>query len=319
MATRREVFVPAAEAPSLSVRRTGLSRMWQLYGINYLFMAPFLALFAVFVIAPVLTAVYLSFTYFNVLEAPKWIGWSNYKLLFLEDDVFLIAIKNTLTFAIITGPVGFFLSFMFAWLINPLKLKTVLALCFYAPSIASGVAMGVVWKIVFSGDRYGYLNNWLLQMGAIDEPFQWLAEQSSMMPIIMFVALWMGMGTGFLVFLAGLQSVNGELYEAGKMDGISNPLQEVFYITLPVMKPQLLFGSIMAVVAGFSVFGIATALVGLPSPLYAGHTIVAHLYDYAFIRFEMGYAATVAVILFVWTFGLGRLLMRIFSSKDEIE
>ena len=318
MATRREVFVPAA-APAVTVKRSGLSRFWDRYGINYLFMFPYLAFFAVFVIAPVLTAVYLSFTYFNVLEAPKWIGWSNYKLLFLEDDVFIIAIMNTLTFAMITGPLGFFLSFMFAWLINPLKLKTVLALCFYAPSIASGVAMGVVWKIVFSGDRYGYLNNWLLSMGAIDEPYQWLAEQSSMMPIIMFVALWMGMGTGFLVFLAGLQTVSAELYEAGKMDGISNPLQEVFYITLPVMKPQLLFGSVMAIVAGFSVFGIATSLVGLPSPLYAGHTIVAHLYDYAFIRFEMGYAATVAVILFIWTFGLGRIMFRVFSSKNEID
>src|SRR5687767_7572641 len=318
MATSREVFVPAV-SPAVAEKRSSLSRFWDMYGINYTFMAPFLVLFAIFVIAPVLTAVYLSFTYFNVLEAPKWIGWSNYKLLFLEDDVFVIAIMNTLTFAIITGPVGFFLSFFFAWMIKPLKLKTVLALCFYAPSIASGIAMGVVWKIVFSGDRYGYLNNWLLGMGAIDEPYQWLAEQSSMMPIIMFVALWMGMGTGFLVFLAGLQTVSPELYEAGKMDGISNPLQEVFYITLPVMKPQLLFGSIMAVVAGFSVFGIATSLVGLPSPLYAGHTIVAHLYDYAFIRFEMGYAATVAVILFLWTFGLGRILMRVFSSKNEIE
>jgi len=319
MAVTREVFVPEAAAPVREGKKSTLATFWQKFGISYLFMAPFLVLFAVFVIAPVLTAIYLSFTYFNVLEPPKWIGWSNYKLLFLEDDVFLIAIGNTLTFAIITGPVGFFLSFFFAWMINPLKLKTVLALCFYAPSIASGIAMGVVWKIVFSGDRYGYLNNWLLQMGSIDEPYQFLAEQASMMPIIMFVALWMGMGTGFLVFLAGLQTVSAELYEAGKMDGISNPLQEIFYITLPVMKPQLLFGSVMAVVAGFSVFGIATALVGLPSPLYAGHTIVAHLYDYAFIRFEMGYAATVAVILFIWTFGLGRILFRVFSSKNEIE
>ena len=319
MAVTREVFVPDAAAPVREGKKSALATFWEKFGINYLFMTPFLILFAVFVIAPVLTAVYLSFTYFNVLESPKWIGWSNYKLLFLEDDVFLIAIGNTLTFAIITGPVGFFLSFFFAWMINPLKLKTVLALCFYAPSIASGVAMGVVWKIVFSGDRYGYLNNYLLQLGSIDEPYQFLAEQASMMPIIMFVALWMGMGTGFLVFLAGLQTVSAELYEAGKMDGISNPLQEIFYITLPMMKPQLLFGSVLAVVAGFSVFGIATALVGLPSPLYAGHTIVAHLYDYAFIRFEMGYAATVAVILFIWTFGLGRILFRVFSSKNEIE
>lgn len=314
-----QVFVPAASQQAATRKKNALAAFWERYGVNYLFIAPFAILFTVFVIAPVLTAIYLSFTYFNVLESPQWIGWSNYKLLFLEDDVFLIAISNTLTFAIITGPVGFFLSFFFAWMINPLKLKTVLALCFYAPSIASGIAMSVVWKIMFSGDRYGYMNNWLLGLGAIDEPFQFLAEQSSMMPIIMFVALWMGMGTGFLVFLAGLQTVSPELYEAGKMDGISNPLQEVFYITLPVMKPQLLFGSVMAVVAGFSVFDIATNLVGLPSPLYAGHTIVAHLYDFAFIRFEMGYSSAVAVILFIWTYGLGRILFRIFSSKDEIE
>ena len=316
MATRPEVFVPAA-VPATRLRKTGLALIWQRWGVYYLFMTPFLILFSIFVIAPVLTAIYLSFTYFNVLEPPRWIGWSNYKLLFLEDDVFLIAIRNTLTFAIITGPVGFFTSFFFAWLINPLKLKTVLALCFYAPSITAGVTMGVVWKIVFSGDRYGYLNNWLLRLGAIDEPYQWLASQATILGVIMFVALWMSMGTGFLVFLAGLQTVPTDLYEAGKMDGISNPLQEVFYITLPMMKPQLLFGSVMAVVAGFSIFGIATALAGLPSALYAGHTIVAHLYDFAFIRFEMGYAATVAVILFLWTFGLGRILMRIFSSKNE--
>jgi multiple sugar transport system permease protein len=316
MATQPEVFVPAA-APVTRERQSALGLFWRRWGIYYLFMLPFITVFTIFVIAPVLVAIFLSFTYFNVLEAPRWIGWSNYKLLFLEDDVFLKAIGNTLMFAMITGPVGFFISFFFAWLINPLKLKTPLALCFYAPSIVGAIAMSVVWKIVFAGDRYGYLNNWLLGIGAIEEPYLFLSEQATIMPVIMFVSLWMGMGTGFLVFLAGLQTINTELYEAGKVDGISSPLQEVFYLTLPLMKPQLLFGSVMAVVAGFSVFEVATSLAGLPSPLYAGHTIVAHLYDYAFIRFEMGYAATVAVILFLWTFGLGRILMRLFSSKNE--
>jgi multiple sugar transport system permease protein len=318
MATRPEVFVPTA-TPAVARRKSAWTQFWEKWGVNYAFMAPFLLVFVVFTVAPVLTAIYLSFTYFNVLEAPRWIGWSNYKLLFLEDDVFLKAIANTLFFALITGPIGFFISFFFAWMINPLKLKTVLALCFYAPSIVGAVAISIVWKIIFAGDRYGYLNDYLLRIGAIDEPYLWLAEQATIMPVIMFVALWMGMGVGFLAFLAGLQTVNTELYEAGKVDGISSPLQEVWYITLPVMKPQLLFGSVMAVVAGFSVFSVATALAGLPSPLYAGHTIVAHLYDYAFIRFEMGYAATIAVILFIWTFGIGRILMRVFSSKDEIE
>ncbi|NDF38247.1 MAG: sugar ABC transporter permease, partial [Proteobacteria bacterium] len=167
MAGRTEVMTSRGMV-STAARPEGLALFWQKFGTSYLFMAPFLIFFTVFVVAPVLTAVYLSFTYFNVLEAPRFIGWSNYKLLFLEDDVFIIAIGNTLTFAVITGPIGFFLSFMFAWLINPLKLKTPLALCFYAPSITGAVAMGVVWKIVFSGDRYGYLNNWLLGIGAID-------------------------------------------------------------------------------------------------------------------------------------------------------
>jgi len=170
---------------------------------------------------------------------------------------------------------------------------------------------------VFSTDRYGYLNYWLLRIGALEEPQPWLASVDTMLPIIMMVALWMGMGTGFLVFLAGLQTVSAELYEAGKIDGIRNAFQEIIYITLPMMKPQLLFGSVMAVVAGFSVFGVAVSLAGLPSPLYAAHTIVAHLYDYAFIRFELGYAAAVAVILFLWTFGLSRILFRVFSSKHE--
>jgi multiple sugar transport system permease protein len=316
MATRPEVFVPAT-TPTVRVGRQGVSLFWHRWGVQYAFMVPYLALFAVFTIAPVLTSMYLSFTYFNVLEPPRWIGWANFRLLFLEDDVFLIAVKNTLIFAIITGPIGFFMSFFLAWLIKPLKLKTFLALCFYAPSITAAITMSVVWKVLFSGDRYGYLNNWLLNMGAIDEPYQWLAQQASLLPIIMFVALWMTMGTAFLVFLAGLQTVSPDLYEAGKVDGVANPLQEVFYITLPMMKPQLLFGAVMQVVAGFSVFGIATSLAGLPSPLYAGHTIVAHLYDYAFIRFEMGYAAAVAVVLFLWTFGLSRVLMRVFSSKGE--
>ena len=316
MATRPEVLVPAA-APAVQARKGGLAAFWEKWGIQYAFMAPFLVLFFVFTIAPVLTSMYLSFTYFNVLEPPRWIGWSNYKLLFLEDDVFLIAVKNTLAFAVLTGPLGFALSFFFAWMIKPLRLKTFLALCFYAPSITAGVTMAVVWKILFSGDRYGYLNNWLLGIGAIDEPYVWLAEQATQLPIIMFVALWMTMGTGFLVQLAGLQTVSPELYEAGKVDGVSNALQEVWYITLPMMKPQLLFAAVMQVVAGFTVFDIATSLVGLPSPLYAGHTIVAHLYDFAFIRFEMGYASAVAVILFLWMFGLSRLLFRIFSSKNE--
>ena len=313
-----EALGPPGGAEQLTARqqRSPIAAFWHRWWLSYAMVGPFFLFYFVFLLFPVVVALVLSFTYYNILQPPHWIGWSNYRLLFLEDDVFLIGIGNTIRFALVTGPASFIVSFIFAWLIAPLKARTVLALCFYAPSITSGVAMSVVWRIVFSGDRYGYLNHLLLSLGILEEPFLWLSDVRSMLAIIIFVQLWMGVGTGFLVFLAGLLGVDPTLYEAGRVDGIANPLQEVFNITLPMMKPQLLFGAILAIVQGFAVFDIAVSLAGLPSPLYAAHTIVTHLYDFAFIRFEMGYAAAVSVVLFAWMFGLSRALFRLFSTKD---
>lgn len=283
---------------------------------SYLFIAPFFVLFFTFTVLPVLAGWYLSFTYFNVLQPPKWIGWTNYRLLFLEDDVFVTAIKNTVVFATVTGPVGFLLSFAMAWLINQLKYRVLYTLAFYAPSITSGIAMGVIWKYFFSGDRYGFFNYLLIRYGIIREPVQWLADVRFMMPVVIVVALWMSMGAGFLAFLAGLQSMDETLYEAGKVDGIRSRWQEMWFITLPMMKPQLLFGAVMAVVRSFEAADIPATLTGFPSPLYATHTVLLHLQDYAFIRFELGYAAAISVVLFCLMFGLSRVFMKVFSSKD---
>lgn len=285
-------------AEALSMRWNAAKRAWHEYHTMYLFMLPFTILFIIFVIAPVATSVYLSFTYYNMLEPPRWIGLSNYRLLFLEDDVFITAIKNTLIFAIITGPLAYTTSFILAWLINRLKFRQAYTLAFYAPSLTSGIAISVIWLYFFANDRYGLLNYLLIQSGLITEPVAWLQEQSTILPVIIIISLWMSMGTSFLVFLAGLQAVPAELYEAGMVDGISSSLQEIIYITLPVMKPQLLFGAVMAIVNSFAVFQIAAQVAGVPSPLYAGHTIVAHLYMHGFIHFEMGYAASIAVVLF---------------------
>ena len=298
----------------LSRRWQAARYAWRQYRPMYLFMLPFVLLFLIFVIAPVLTAVYLSFTYFNVLETPRWIGLSNYRLLFVEDDIFLTAIKNTLLFSVITGPLGYAISFTLAWFINRLRFRQMYTMAFYTPSITSSIAMSVIWLYFFANDRYGLLNYLLIEIGLVSEPVLWLREQSTILPVIMVISLWMSMGTSFLVFLAGLQDVPLELYEAGMVDGIKNALQEVFYITLPVMRPQLLFGAVMAIVNSFAVFQVAAQVAGLPSPLYAGHTIVAHLFDYGFIRFEMGYAAAIAVVLFLFTFVLGRWAMRVFGD-----
>jgi multiple sugar transport system permease protein len=300
----------------VSAKRWGEIRYaWNKYRTMYLFMIPFTILFIIFVVAPVITAIYLSFTYFNMLEAPRWINLSNYRLLFLEDDIFLLAVKNTLIFAVITGPLGYVFSFILAWFINRLRFRQVYTLIFYAPSITSGIAMSVIWLYLFANDRYGLLNYGLIELGLITEPVAWLQEQSTIMPVIIVISLWMSMGTSFLVFLAGLQSVPQELYEASWVDGVTSPLQEIIYVTLPVMKPQLLFGAVMAIVNSFAVFQIAAQVAGLPSPLYAGHTIVAHLYMHGFIHFEMGYAAAIAVVLFIMTFVLARLSMRLFSER----
>lgn len=283
----------------------------------YLFVLPFTAIFITFYILPVFASMYLSFTYFNVLEAPRWIGWSNYSLLFLEDDIFLTAIKNTLIFAVIVGPGGFVISWVLAWLINQLKYRVAYTLIFYAPSLTSGLAIGIIFKIFFAGDYYGYLNYVLLRMGVLEEPFQWLRAVQTMLPIVILVSLWMSMGANFLVFLAGLQNIDPELYEAGKVDGIRSRWQEAWYITLPLMKPQLLFGAVMQTVRSLEVSDVAVALTGLPSPLYATHTILTHLLDYAFIRFEMGYAAGISVFLFLLMFSLSRLFMKVFSTRGE--
>ncbi|MGI6541598.1 MAG: carbohydrate ABC transporter permease [Limnochordia bacterium] len=231
MAQVTQVGARVASKPSFKARFQESVRYAKQWRSHYVFMAPFITLFTIFTIIPVLSSIYLSFTYFNVLQPPKWIGWSNYALLFLEDDIFLIALKNTLVFAIITGPVSFFMQFALAWLINSLKYRTGYTLAFYAPSITSGLVMSNIWKILFSSDMYGYLNYFLTRIGAITQPVLWLQDVDTMMPIVILVSLWMSMGAGFLSFLAGLQNMNEELYEAGRMDGIRNRLQEVWYIT----------------------------------------------------------------------------------------
>ena len=309
--------------PDVALRQDSLSSsfayraraFWKRYGAGYLLFLPFGVLFTLFVLVPVVIAMVMSLTYFNNLQPPRFIGLVNYRGLLLEDDIFLLALRNTMLFAVITGPIGYGMSFIAAWTINELKMRNAFALAFYAPSITSSIAMTVVWLWFFSGDRYGLVNNILITSGIINEPVLWNLSQKTILPVVMIIQVWMSMGTGFLVFLAGLQNVPQELYDAGDVDGIKNRFQTMWYITLPFIMPQMLFGAVNSIVRSFAVFEVSVAVAGLPSPNYAGHTIVAHLFDHAFIRFELGYASAIAVILFLLTFLLGRLAMKIFKSK----
>ncbi|MGB3985577.1 MAG: sugar ABC transporter permease, partial [Limnochordia bacterium] len=266
--------------------------------ISYLFIAPFGIFFFMFTVLPVALAMLLSFTHYNMLEPPKWIGLQNYLRLFFADDVFLIAVKNTFIFAVIVGPLSYFMCLIFAWMINDLKpkLRAFLTLLFYAPSISGNVYM--VWAWIFSGDTYGYINGFLTYWGLTSEPVQFLTDPKWMMWVAILVTLWMSLGTSFLVFIAGLQGIDPTLYEAGAVDGVRHRFQELIYLTLPALRPQLMFGAIMSIPGSFAAASQIIPLVGFPSTDYAAHTIVAHLLDYGNIRFEMGYASAIAVILF---------------------
>lgn len=292
-----------------------ISLFWRKYSTGYIMLAPFAVLFCLFIILPVIVAVVLSFTDYNMFDHLSFVGFKNYELLILDDDIFWTAMKNTLVFALIVGPIGYFMSFFAAWVLNQIKFRNAFALAFYAPSITSGIAMSSVWLYIFSGDRYGLINNALISFGIVDDPILWTQDPKYILTVIIIISIWMSMGTGFLVFLAGLQNVDVTIYEAGAIDGINNRFQELKYLTLPQIKPQLMFGAITAVTNSFGVFDVAVAVAGMPSPNYAGHTVVAHLYDYAFIRFQMGYASAIATILFILTFALGKGLIRALSER----
>lgn len=281
----------------------------------YIMIAPFMILFFVFVVYPVLTAIWYSFTDFNVLEKANFIGLNNYKKLFLDDSIFITAIKNTLIIAVIVGPGGYIMSFLLAWMINelPHKLGVVLTVIFYAPSMA-GSAVLSVFQQIFSNDSNGYLNAFLQNLGIISEPILWLSDSDYVMVVVVLASLWTSMGVGFLSFVAGIKGVDDAQYEAGAIDGIKNRWQELWFITLPNMKPQLMFGAVMAITSSLSVGSVGDGLVGFPSPNYATHTIYNHLMDYGSIRMEMGYASAIAFLLFLLMIAANMLIQKLLRK-----
>lgn len=284
------------------------------------FIVPYWTLFFVFVVVPVIAAIYLSFTYFNAIQAPTFIGINNYIELITMDTVFMqFVLSNTLRFALIVGPVGYILSFFLAWMLAqiPGKSRTILAIILYSPSLTLGVAMASMWRIIFSDDAQGYLNSLLLNAGIILEPIQFLQSPQYLMTIMILVSLWSSMGVGFLAMLAGVLNIDQTLYEAAYMDGIRNRAQEIFYITIPSMKPQMLFGAVMAVVTTFQAGGIGVALSGTnPTPQYAGQLIVNHIEDFGFLRYMMGYAATVSVVLLIMVYFISKITWRILGERE---
>lgn len=285
--------------------------------VAYLMVAPYMLIFTTFTVVPVALSIVISFTDFNLLELPNFVFFDNYIRLFLDDDIFILAVKNTLIFAAIVGPVSYMMSLMVAWFINelPPKIRAVVTLIFYAPSISGQVYL--IWGTLFSGDSYGWVNGTLLNLGLITKEVQWFKDEDYVMPLCIVVALWTSLGTSFLSFIAGLQGIDRSMYEAGAVDGVRNRWQELWYITLPSMGPQLMFGAIMAITSSFGFGGVVTALCGFPSVNYAAHTIMHHLEDYGSQRFEVGYSSTIAVVLFLIMIGANMLVKKMISKVGK--
>ena len=279
----------------------------------YFMLAPFMIFFLIFTVIPVVMSFPISFTDFDVISYPEFVGLSNFYTLFLSDKVFLQSIKVTLIFACFTGPVSYVMCFLLAWLINelPQKLKTIFTLIFYIPSMAG---VYTVWKIIFSGDSYGYLNSVLMNIGIITQPVQWLTDSRYILGVTIAVQLWISLGAGFLALRAGFQNIDRSQYEAGAIEGIKNRWQELFYITIPSMGPQLLFAAVMQIVGSFTAGTVAQNIVGFPSTDYKAHTIMTHAYDYGWVRFEMGYASAICMVLFVLMYIINRIINKILNK-----
>ena len=297
-------------------KKRKMNFLWR-YKADYLFMLPYLVIFFLFQVMPVLVSVVLGFTNFNVFEAPDFIGLGNYFKMFLNDELFMKALSNTLILTLITGPIGFILSFAVAWMVNEFnpKLRSFLTFLFYAPSLSGGLV--AIWLIIFSGDQYGLLNGVLMSLSVIFEPIQWLTDTDYMMGAAIIIAIWMSLGTSFLSFVAGFRTVDEKLYEAGAIDGIKNRFQELWYITLPSMRPQLMFGIVMSITSTFAISTVITQIFGFPSTGYRLYTLVHMLQDYGGQRFEMGYASAIATILFIIMVSLNQALKKLLAKVGK--
>jgi len=311
---------PAAAKPTARKDMTKAQWIWKEMKRNYvayIMCAPFFLIFFTFTILPVILSIFYSFTIFNLIEPMQWCGFDNYIRLFLDDDIFLTAVQNTLIFAVIIGPVSYLLSLLVAWFINeiPPKIRSVVTLIFYAPSISGGVNM--IWGVAFSGDSYGYVNSILMRLGLIQEPIQFFQNATYVMPLCIVVALWSSLGTSFLSFIGGLQTIDKAQFEAAAVDGIKNRWQELWYVTLPNMKSQLLFGAILAITSAFGFGAVVDGLAGNPSVDYCAWTIVHHLGDYGGARFEVGYASAIATILFAMMVGSNMLVKKLLAKVGQ--
>ena len=282
----------------------------------YLFLTPALLVIAVFVLYPMIAVVYYSFTDYNIVTPPVWIGIRNYQVL-MKDQIFWLALKNSFIYLLVT-PILIFLCIILAIVVNrKLPGINMFRALYYIPVISGSIAVGISWRLML--DTNGLLNGLLMSVGFIKEPIQWLAEPAYTLPIAMLLTIWMGLGYYMMIFLAGLQNIPEDLYDAAMIDGC-NAWQKHWYISFPGLRPQITFVAVISSLAALEVFNEIYILTGgLGGILNSGVTMVFYLWRQAFRLNHAGMASAIAMVLLVITLAFSIMNMRFLERGTEAE
>lgn len=287
---------------------------------SYLFIAPAVILFSIFVFIPLVASFFLSFTKYNVISAPQWVGLENYRQIFFHDPRFWKALRNTALYVLGVVPVGISLSLLLAVAIDQkIRFKNFYKMMFFMPIVTSVVAYSVIWRWLFAGEKYGLINHWLIKLRL--SPVDWLMNPHWILPAIMIVSIWGGLGYNMFLLLAGLQTIPSTFYEAADIDGAGG-WYKFWHITLPLLRPTLIFVLIMSVINSFQVFEQVYILTagtgeGVGGVLDSALTIVSYLYEKGFQRFEFGAASAIAYILFAIILLVTWFNMKVVRSRFE--
>ncbi len=282
----------------------------------YLFLAPALIVIAVFLLYPIGAVVYYSFTDYNIITPPVWVGLRNYQQL-LGEDLFWKALSNSFIYLLVT-PALIVLSVILAIVVNR-KLPGISAFrtLFFIPVISGSIAVGIAWRMML--DTNGIINSLLLSIGLLHEPVQWLAEQSFTLPIAMMLTTWLGLGYYMMIFLAGLQNIPEELYDAAVIDGC-NVWQKHWHVSVPGLRPQITFVAVISSLAALQVFNeIYTLTGGLGGVNFSGLTMVFYLWRQAFRLNHYGLASAIAMVLLVITLAFSIINIRFLERGTEVE
>lgn len=282
----------------------------------YLFLTPALLVIAVFLLYPIGAVVYYSFTDYNIITPPEWVGLRNYQQL-MQDSLFWKALRNSFIYLLVT-PTLIFLSVVLAIIVNR-KLPGINAFrtLFFIPVISGSIAVGIAWRMML--DTNGIINSILISMGVFKEPVQWLAEQAYTLPIAMMLTTWLGLGYYMMIFLAGLQNIPEELYDAAVIDGC-NAWQKHWHVSLPGLRPQITFVAVISSLAALQVFNeIFTLTGGLGGVNFSGLTMVFYLWRQAFRLNHAGMASAIAMVLLVITLAFSILNIRLLERNTEVD